>query len=110
MVDIKSNGEQRKAMKCSKKYDEQQKATMDIGAGKTKTCKKKPRRAAKGTKSPSGNQAVGPEEKQINENRNERRPLLLWVVLCCSFWFLGRVSISCLLLFAALRCSFLFFR
>ena len=36
-------------MKAAKSYEEQQKATTDIGAGKTKTSKKKPRRATKGT-------------------------------------------------------------
>ena len=42
-------------MKSSKKL---RRATMDIGAGKTKTGKKKPRRATKGTQSLNGNQAL----------------------------------------------------
>ena len=47
MVDIKSNDS-----------EEQQNAKTDIGAGKTKPGNKKPKRAAKGTKSPNGNQAL----------------------------------------------------
>ena len=64
MVDIKSNEKPERATtgnekqwKAAKSYEEQQKATMDIGPGKTKTGKKKPRRATKATKSPIGNQA-----------------------------------------------------
>ena len=45
-------------MKSSKKLRRAQKATMDIGAGKTKMGKKKPRQAMKGTKSPNGNQPL----------------------------------------------------
>ena len=41
-----------KQWKAGKSYEEQQKATTDIGAGKTKTGKKKPRRATKGKKIP----------------------------------------------------------
>ena len=43
----------------------------------------------------------------MNENRNEKCSLLLFVA---SFDFLVRVSICRSLLFAALRCSFLFLR
>ena len=60
---MKSRKEQRRATKSDEK---QQKATKSnkkqqrtIGAGKTKTGKKKPIRAMKGTKSPNGNQALG---------------------------------------------------
>ena len=63
VVDIKINekperattGNETQYMKSSKKL---RKATTDIGAGKTKTGKKKSRRATKGTKSPNGNQAL----------------------------------------------------
>ena len=65
VVDIKSNEKPERVMtgnekqwKPAKSYEEQQKATTDIGAGKTKTGKKKPRRAMKGTKSPNGSQAI----------------------------------------------------
>ena len=65
VVDIKSNEKPERATtgnekqrKAAKSYEEQQKATTDIGAGKTKTDKKKPRRATKETKSPNGNQAL----------------------------------------------------
>ena len=64
VVDIKSNEKPERATgnekqwKAAKSYEEQQKATTDIGAGKTKTGKKKQRRATKGTKSPNGNQAL----------------------------------------------------
>ena len=51
----KSHNGQRKAMKSNKSYEEQQKVTTDIGTGKTKMGKKKPRRAKKCTKSPIGN-------------------------------------------------------
>ena len=44
--------------KAAKSYEERQKATTDIGTGKAKTGKKKPKRATKGTKSPNGNQAL----------------------------------------------------
>ena len=58
---MKSLKEQRRAKKkqrkAAKSYEEQQKATTDIGAGKTKTGKKRPKRATEGTKSPNGNQA-----------------------------------------------------
>ena len=65
VVYIKSNEKPERATtgnekqwKAAKSYEEQQKATTDIRAGKTKTGKKKPRRATKGTKSPNGNQAL----------------------------------------------------
>ena len=65
VIDIKSNEKPERATtgnekqwKAAKSYEEQQKATTDIRAGKTKTGKKKPRRAMKGTKSPNGNQAL----------------------------------------------------
>ena len=73
---MKSQKEQRRATKSNEKQQKatksNKKATTDIGAGKTKTGKKKPkdeqrkkkpkdekakRRATKGTKSPNGNQA-----------------------------------------------------
>ena len=49
---MKSNEKQQKATNSIKKV------TTDIGAGKIKTGKKKPRRAKKGTKSANGNQAL----------------------------------------------------
>ena len=63
-VDIKSNEKperattgKKKQLKAPKDYKEQQKAATNIGAGKTKTVKKKPGRETKGTKSANGNQA-----------------------------------------------------
>ena len=65
MVDIKSNEKPERATtgkknqrKAAKSYEEQQKATTDIGAGKIKTGKKRPKRATESTKSPNGNQAL----------------------------------------------------
>ena len=63
VIDIKSNEKPERATtdgqrKAAKSYEEHQKATTDIGAGKTKTGKKKPRRATKGKKYPNGNQAL----------------------------------------------------
>ena len=59
---MKSQKEQRRAAKSNEKQQKatksNKKKTMDIGAGKTKMGKKKPRRAMKGTQSLNGNQAL----------------------------------------------------
>ena len=64
MIDIKSNEKpereatgSEKLPKVAKSNKEQQKAKMEIGAGKTQMGNKKPTRATKGTKDPNRNQA-----------------------------------------------------
>ena len=77
---------------------------MDIGAGKTKTGKKKPRRAMKGTKSRNGNQAIESILSQKPKQAN---------AFCCSLrLFVARFGFLWMFPFEhrIARCGFLLVR